>query len=144
MKHYISISAIVISLVVAGMGYSYAELIPGAPSVNPWPYVDPIREYYDNLDYRTTPHEPVYYPGFYIQPLNQVSCGLVPVYGIIPPDGILTFTVIIDDYIQFSNVSHNSEFSLINYLQLPCGLEGSAVLSVYFIYNDSTEFYRTN
>ena len=109
----------------------------GEPSKIPI-YHDPVREYYDAKQKLSTyPTEPVFYPGLYIEPLNEVSCGWVPVYGIVPKDGILTFTIVSGDFIGWHNVSHNSQFNPINYFYLPCdGIGEEVTLRVYFIFND--------
>ncbi len=132
------------SLSTVAVNMAFAEPVPGAKSTQGYPYVDPIREYYDNKMANAvdiTKAKPVYYQGFYIQPLREISCDQwTPVYGIVPKDGILTFTIHSGNAVVFSNVSHNYQFWLINYFYLPCeGIESTATLGVYFIYNDSTD-----
>jgi len=132
---------VVILIVIASISLvsAYAEM--GEKSKTPYPYVDPIMEYYDNLSYRTTPYEPVYYESFFIEPIGTVQCdSWTPVYGIIPESGLLVFTVVSGDFIGYSNVSHMEQYYLQNYFYLPCdGVEDSGQIYITYIWNDKTD-----
>ena len=135
---------VIILIVVASISLvsAYAEM--GEKSKTPYPYVDPIIEWYDNrmaqYGILFTP-EPAYYPSFYIEPLGTISCNeWTPVYGIIPESGLLIFTVTSGDFIGYANVSHMEQFYLINYFYLPCnGVEESGELNVTYMWNDNTD-----
>jgi len=145
----ISALAIVLSFIfmIAGLSYMGASLAHasqleiwsdyGEPSKTPI-YVDHVRAWYDaKQQHATGPPEPVYFSGFYVVIPKQVQCNSwVPVNGIIPKDGLLTFTVISGDYIGFSNVSHMSNSFLINYFWLPCNGADKGAIYVTFIYSD--------
>lgn len=119
---------------------AYAE--PGEKSKTPYPYVDPVLEYYDSrLHYSHSASEPVYYLSFFIAPLGTVQCDVWnPVYGIIPELGLLTFTVTSGDYIGYANVSHMEAFYLLNYFYLPCeNIDQDGELYVTYTYNDNSD-----
>lgn len=116
----------------------------GTPSKTPI-YHDPVREYYDmKQTHSIHPTEPVYYSGFEIDPIPTVECdSWIPVYGIVPDEGLLFFTIISGDYMGFANVSHNSNYYLMNYFYLPCTGASQAQLNITYIWNDNDdkEFY---
>lgn len=133
---------LVILVAVSSMIYITAYAEPGEKSKTPYPYVDPIIEYYDNLQtYTLTAQEPVYYLSFFIAPLGTVQCDTWnPVYGIIPELGLLTFTITSGDYIGYANVSHMDSFYLLNYFYLPCeNIDQDGELYVTYTYNDNTD-----
>jgi len=116
----------------------------GIPSKTPI-YQDPVREYYDARNANSIyPSEPVYYYGFEIDPIGVAECdSWVPVYGIVPDEGILFFTVISGNYTGFANVSHHDSYYLMNYFYLPCTGADQAQLNITYMWNDNDdqEFY---
>ena len=135
------ITAIVVVCVVT-LYFVTANAEMGEISKTPYPYVDPIREYYDNLQtYTLTAPEPVYYESFFIEPIGTVQCdSWTPVYGIIPESGLLVFTVISGDFIGYSNVSHMEQYYLQNYFYLPCdGVDDFGQIYITYIWNDKTD-----
>lgn len=133
---------LIILVAVSSMIYIIAYAEPGEKSKNPYPYTDPVREYYASRQhYSHSAPEPVYYPSFFIAPLGTVQCDTWnPVYGIIPQLGLLTFTVTSGDYIGYANVSHMESFYLLNYFYLPCeNIDQDGELYVTYTYNDNTD-----
>ena len=107
------------------------------------PYVDPVRAYYDakqaeSREIRANV-QPTYYEAFELYVPAKIECDtLVPIHGIVPHNGLLTWTIISGNFFQYTNLSNNSEWSLINYIYIPCDeiTERKATISSTFIFND--------
>ena len=127
-------------LILFSLVEAYALEWKGIVSETPI-YKDPVREYYDSRQsHSLIPSLPVYYDGFMVDPINSAECNSwVPVYGIVPDEGILLFTIISGDYTALANVSHISSYYLLNYFYLPCTGTDQAQLNVTYIWNDNDD-----
>jgi len=114
--------------------FAYAE--PGEPSKNPYPYVDPIREYYDNLQLNAKPYPPapVYYDPFSLSIEKNPNCGWISINGRVPDTGMVTVEVkhkVLADNnpdreywktLTTQNINSNPTYELRGYVNIPCYL----------------------
>jgi len=128
--------------------FAYAE--PGEPSTNPYPYVDPVREYYDNkqLTAHLYPLPPVYFEPFTLSIDTNPDCGWIPINGRVPSNGIVSVEVkqkvLADDNpdreywktLTTQNMNSNPTYELRGYVNIPCDLPSST----YQVYLTWSEF----
>ena len=106
--------------------------------------VNPARAYYDAKQAESREIranlQPVYYEAFVVNIPDKVECDtLVPIHGIVPETGLLTWTIVSGDYISYSNLSHSNQWSLLNYLYIPCDEITTKEATIYstFIFNET-------
>jgi len=109
-----------------------------------YPVIDAVRAYHDEknriaqLEYADGLPVPKQYPSLFITLPETIVCdNWIPVHGNVPEKGMLMWTIISGDYLQFVNVSHSPQLYLLNYFYLPCeGVGADAQINVTFMYLD--------
>ncbi len=112
---------------IRGVGCWWCEDAKLVESVSPYG-ASPLRPV---SEFSTT------FDSFSIDVADEVTCdNWIPVYGLTPEFGLLTFAVLADGKIlSYSNVSH-FDTTLINYFYLPCTGDSEGELIAIFHYND--------
>ena len=113
-------------LIIGLAQFSYAE--PGAVSIQgAYPYIDPIREWYDNRQAEfgaNYPLAPVYYNSFSVNMPDWANCGWVQIAGQVPYSGLVTVHVYQGlDLVATQNINSDPDQLLRGYIFMPCSTE---------------------
>lgn len=120
------IFAICTSILVLGISaVAYAE--PGEKSWAGYPYVDPIREYYDARQAEfgiSHPPATVYYNSFTFNIGKVIECGWNEITGQVPYSGLVLISLTQNsDLVYTQNINSNPDQLLRGWINIPCSAE---------------------